>query len=93
MKKAEGRRQRAEGSNMVWASDPHQLQATFSRDFGGGLKPKFGPVTLCGHEAELPSAFCLLPSAFLVNILIYRTAILAPVVRIQLGILNEKADE
>lgn len=62
-RREEGRRQRAEGSNMVWASlrdaprtDPHQLQATCGRDFGGGLKPLFPPVTGRGHEAELPSA-------------------------------------
>ncbi|PHJ63550.1 hypothetical protein VF14_19640 [Nostoc linckia z18] len=36
-------------------------------DFGGGLKPLLPLVAGRGQETEFPSAFCLLPSAFLVN--------------------------
>jgi hypothetical protein len=38
VKKAKGRRQKTEGSNMVWALTHHQLQATKSKMQGGGLR-------------------------------------------------------
>jgi hypothetical protein len=77
----EGRRQRAEGRRVQYSlgfkprlNDRHQIF-----DFGGGLKPLLPLVAGRGQETEFPSAFCLLPSAFLVkdvfNLVLVRFAI------------------
>ena len=71
VKKAEGRGQKAEGSNMVGASDPLPIASHQNGNFGGGLKPLL-PAVARSSTAEAsadaagsrPSAFCLRTSAF-----------------------------
>ncbi len=64
--KAGGRRQKAEGKNLVGDSDPHQISATESEISVGDSNP-FPDWSRQRAENSIPSASCLLPSAFLVE--------------------------